>query len=188
LSDKRVVLYCGTLGLKHNPRPLLELAVRLRAEEDLRVVVVSEGLGSHWLRERATRAKLTNLTLVGRQPYQRLPEVLATGDILVALLEPEAGVFSVPSKVLSYLCAGRPVLASVPAANLAARTIGRSRSGVVVDPSDGEAFVSAAVRLLERPTLRAALGRRARQYAEETLDIHRIGERFEAILQRVASP
>jgi colanic acid biosynthesis glycosyl transferase WcaI len=188
LSDKRVVLYCGTLGLKHNPRPLLELAIRLQGEEDLRVVVVSEGLGSRWLQERATKAKIDNLTLLGLQSYQQLPEVLATGDILVALLEPEAGVFSVPSKVLSYFCAGRPVLASVPAANLAARIIGRNRSGVVVDPDDVDTFVSAAARLLERPTLRAALGRRARQYAEDTFDIHRIGDRFEEIFQRAASP
>jgi colanic acid biosynthesis glycosyl transferase WcaI len=188
LNDKRVVLYCGTLGLKHNPRPLLELAMRFRGEEDLRVVVVSEGLGSQWLRERATRANAKNLTLLGLQPYQRLPEVLATGDVLVALLEPEAGVFSVPSKVLSYLCAGRPVLALVPTANLAARVIGRSRSGVVVDPHDVDAFVSAAARLLERPTLRAALGRRARQYAENNFDIRRIGDSFEEVFQRAASP
>jgi colanic acid biosynthesis glycosyl transferase WcaI len=188
LNDKRVVLYCGTLGLKHNPRPLLELAMRLRGEEDLRVVVVSEGLGSQWLQERATRAHTKNLTLLGLQPYQRLPEVLATGDVLVALLEPEAGIFSVPSKVLSYLCAGRPVLASVPTANLAARVIGGSRSGVVVDPDDVDAFVSAAARLLERPTLRAALGQRARQYADNNFDIRRIGDSFEEVFQRAASP
>lgn len=187
LCDKRVVLYCGTLGLKHNPRPLLELAMGLRSEEDLRVVVVSEGLGSQWLREQASRAKAENLILLGLQPYERLPEVLATGDVLVAILEPEAGVFSVPSKVLSYFCACRPVLAAVPAANLAGRIIRRNRSGVVVDPDDSAAFVSAAVRLLERPTLRAALGRRARRYAEDTFDIRRIGGRFEEVFERAAS-
>jgi glycosyltransferase involved in cell wall biosynthesis len=187
LVDKRIVLYCGTLGLKHNPRLLLELAMRLGLQEDVRVVVVSEGLGSEWLREQAQTVKAENLVLLGVQPYDRFPEVLASGDVLVAVLEPDAGVFSVPSKVLSYLCAGRPLLASVPTANLAARIIQRNRSGIVVEPHDVESFVAAAVRLLERPSLRAALGRRARQYAETTFDISRIGDRFEGVFEELIS-
>lgn len=187
LRDKRIVLYCGTLGLKHNPRLLLELATRLRRKEDVRVVVVSQGPGSDWLREKAQTVKAENLVLLGVQPYDRLPEVLATGDILVAVLEPDAGVFSVPSKVLSYLCAGRPLLASVPTANLAARIIQRTRSGIVVEPRDLEGFVAAAVRLMERPSLRAGLGRRARQYAETTFDISRIGDRFGEVFEGLIS-
>jgi colanic acid biosynthesis glycosyl transferase WcaI len=187
LVDKRIVLYCGTLGLKHNPRLLLELAMRLGLQEDVRVVVVSEGLGSEWLREQAQTVKAENLVLLGVQPYDRFPEVLASGDVLVAVLEPDAGVFSVPSKVLSYLCAGRPLLASVPTANLAARIIQRNRSGIVVEPHDVESFVAAGVRLLERPSLRAALGRRARQYAETTFDISRIGDRFEGVFEELIS-
>jgi colanic acid biosynthesis glycosyl transferase WcaI len=187
LDDKQIVLYCGTLGLKHNPRLLLELATRLRRKEDVRVVVASQGPGSEWLQEQAQTVKAENLVLLGVQPYDRLPEVLASGDILVAILEPDAGVFSVPSKVLSYLCAGRPLLASVPTANLAARIIRRTRSGIVVEPRDVEGFVAAAVRLMERPSLRAGLGRRARQYAETTFDISRVGDRFGKVFEGLIS-
>jgi colanic acid biosynthesis glycosyl transferase WcaI len=187
LSDMQVVLYSGTLGLKHNPQLLLELSTNLRLRDDVRVVVVSEGVGAEWLRDQARTVKAENLVLLGVQPYDRLPEVLATGDILVAVLEPDAGVFSVPSKVLSYLCAGRPLLASVPTANLAARIIGRSRSGIVVEPHDIEGFVAAAARLLDRPPLRAGFGLRARQYAEATFDIRRIGDRFERLFEELIS-
>jgi len=107
--------------------------------------------------------------------------------LVAGFLEPDAGVFSVPSKVLSYLCAGRPLLASVPTTNLAARIIRRNRSGIVVEPHDVEGFVSAAARLLERPSLRAGLGRRARQYAETTFDIRRIGDRFEGLFEELIS-
>jgi colanic acid biosynthesis glycosyl transferase WcaI len=187
LEDKRVVLYCGTLGLKHNPRLLLELATRLRPQEDVRVVVVSEGLGSEWLREQAQTVKAENLVLLGVQPYDQFAEVLASGDVLVAVLEPDAGIFSVPSKVLSYLCAGRPLLAAVPTANLAARTIRDNELGLVVEPHDIEGFVTAAVGLLEQPTERAEFGRRARQYAETTFDIGRIGDRFSEVFERAIS-
>src|SRR5208282_2369065 len=46
LVDKRVVLYAGTMGLKHNPELLCHLARRFRGAPDVRIVVVSEGLGA----------------------------------------------------------------------------------------------------------------------------------------------
>jgi glycosyltransferase involved in cell wall biosynthesis len=116
-----------------------------------------------------------------------LPEVLASADVLVAVLEPEAGAFSVPSKILSYLCAARPLLASVPGDNLAARVVERSGGGVVVPPGDTPAFLSAAETLLDEPSRRVELGGRARAYAEAAFDIDAVAGRFEAVLDGAAA-
>ena len=182
LVGKRVVLYSGTLGLKHNPQLLLRVAERSRDEDDVRVVVVSEGLGADWLRERA----VPNLVLLPFQPYERLPDVLASADVVAAILEPGAGVFSVPSKVLTYHCAGRPLVAAIPRSNLAARIVERNESGLVVDATDGDGFAAAARRLLADRDLRERLGRNARAYAERAFDIEHIGDSFERVLADAA--
>ena len=52
---------------------------------------------------RRPHASSVPLTLLPFQPYADLPDVLGSGDILVVLLEQDAGEFSVPSKTLSYL-------------------------------------------------------------------------------------
>lgn len=181
LDDHRVLLYSGTLGLKHNPDLLRRLAAEVADLDDVRVVVASEGLGAEWLAERARAEHLDNLVLLPFQPIDVFPDVLASTDVLLAVLEPEAGVFSVPSKVLSYHCAGRPILASVPAANLSARTIAAAGSGITVEPDDADGFVAAARRLLDDADLRHDLGAKARAHAERAFDVHAIGERFEAI-------
>jgi colanic acid biosynthesis glycosyl transferase WcaI len=107
--------------------------------------------------------------------------------VLVALLEPTAGTFSVPSKVLSYLCAGRPILAAIPPENLAARTIERARAGLVVSPTDAEAFLVAAKRLRVEDGLRQESGTAARAYAEVTFDTNRITDRFETVIDRAVA-
>ena len=185
LTGGTVVLYAGTLGLKHNPELLLEVANRFRGNDDVRVVVVSEGLGAEWLRERRSQHGLGDgdLLLLPYQPYDVLPDVLATGDVLAVILEPEAGVFSVPSKVLSSHCAGRPLLAAIPAENLAARIIEGAGSGLVVDPTGTAAFVGAAEQLVGDGETREIMGKHARAYAERTFDIGTIGDRFERVLQ-----
>jgi putative colanic acid biosynthesis glycosyltransferase WcaI len=181
LTGRAVLLYSGTLGFKHDPRVLLELA-RWAGGRGALVVVVSEGPGAEWLRDQGRDE--VGLRLLPYQPFGRLPEVLASADVLVALLEPQAGAFSVPSKVLTYLCAARPLLVSVPADNLAARVVQRSGGGMVVRPGDVPAFLAAAQTLLEDSALRTELGGRARAYAEQAFDVGSVAERFEAVLGR----
>jgi glycosyltransferase involved in cell wall biosynthesis len=178
-----VALYSGTLGLKHDPRLLVELARRLDGA-GARVVVVSGSPGAQWLRDDVGAAP--NLDVLPFQPYADLPDVLGSADVVVAILEADAGAFSVPSKVLSYHCAGRPIVAAVPRENLAARIIERNGSGVVVPPGDAAALGDAVASLLADPDEARATGERARAYAERTFDIAVIGDRFEDVL-RLAS-
>ncbi len=180
-------MYTGTLGFKHNPGLLLELARRTQADGNTRVVVISEGVGADWLREQCAEANLTNLTVLAYQPYEVLPDVLGAADVLIAVLEREAGQFSVPSKVLTYLCAGRALLLSVPAENLAARTVVLAGAGLVVPPDDPRRFCDEALRLRGDDGMRTEMGIAGRGYAEQTFGIRGIGDRFESVLLRSPS-
>lgn len=177
------LIYSGTLAMKHNPALLLELARTLDRDATGELVVVSEGAGVAWLSEQAAKAGIKSLRCLGFQPFDVLPDVLGSADVLVAILEPDAGVFSVPSKVLSYFCAGRPVLLAVPRENLIARIVVESGAGLVVDPRDIDGFCAAARRLIESPELRTQCGQAARRYADDHFDIRHIGDQFEAILR-----
>lgn len=180
LGDRFVYLYSGTLGLKHRPELLYSLA--LQHVDDAEVVVISEGRGEARLREMLATRPLDNLRLLPFQPFEDYPDVLGAADVLVALLEPTAGTFSVPSKVLSYLCAGRPILAAIPQGNLGARTIERAGAGLVVSPTDEEGFLLAAKRLRAEAQLRARAGAQARAYAEATFDTSTVTDRFLAVI------
>lgn len=183
LHDKLCLLYSGTLGLKHNPDLLLQVAVELRDRPDARVVIVSSGIGADWLREKSRELGLENLVILDFQPFEVLPDVLGSADLLMAILEPDAGVFSVPSKVLSYLCAGRSLLLAVPKENLAAKIVEGNAAGRIVDPLDTAAFTRAALELAGDPEERGRQGERGRAYAERTFAIDRIADRFEDIIR-----
>ncbi len=182
LHDKFVFLYSGTIGMKHNPAMLLELAKRFRDNPSVEVVIVSEGIGAEWLRRESAAAGLTNLRILPYQPFADLPSVLASGDVLVGILEEEAGVFSVPSKTLSYLCAARPLLLAVPKENLAARITRDHGAGLTVAPRDMEGFLAAASFLYDSPAERTEFGKKARAYAEATFPIEKTASTFEKIL------
>jgi glycosyltransferase involved in cell wall biosynthesis len=176
LDDKFVFLFSGTLGLKHNPQVFLDLcrAVEGRAE----CVVLSQGAGRNWLEKEKARLGLGNLHLYDYQPHGSFPAVLATGDVLMVILEPFAADLSVPSKVLAYLCAGRPVLAAISETNQAARLLVQSGAGTVVSPLDAAEFVATGLALMENSAKRHQQAKAARYYAEQNFDMGAVGQRF----------
>jgi len=178
-------VYSGTLGLKHNPAFLLRLAQHFSSSPGVRVVVISEGLGSDWLRQRKLEEGLRNLVLLPFQPYSILPSALASADVLVVLLERAAAEYSVPSKVLTYLCAERPILMAIPKANLAAHLIQEIGAGIIADPEDWETFRTAADSLFLDANLREKMGCRGRGYAESQFSSEVVCERFRQIVERV---
>jgi colanic acid biosynthesis glycosyl transferase WcaI len=179
-----LLLYAGTLGLKHDPALLLALA-KAPGLSDCTVAVVSEGKGRDWLASRGSSVEGGRLVLRDYVPFTELPSVLASADVLISILEPAASRFSVPSKVLTYLCAGRPVLAVLDPGNAAARMLTDHGAGLVVGPDERDRIPELIRDLLDDRERRARMGSAARALAEQSFDIHKIAGEFERVLLMV---
>jgi glycosyltransferase involved in cell wall biosynthesis len=185
-ADGLRLLYAGTLGRKHNPQLLLDLVEQVRtAGGDAVLVVASEGPGADYLAPLSQSRDY--VTVLPFQPAELLSPMLASGDVLIALLEPDAGKFSVPSKVLSYLSAGRPVLGLVPDENPASADIAAAGGFAAAPTSDGVATAARWVAgLAADPARVSGVGMKAREYAQIRFDIEKIADDFERVLRRVA--
>ena len=185
LSDRPILLYTGTLSMKHNPAILVRLAEKF--EQRAAVVVVSQGAGADWLTQAIETHNLVNLVVLPYQDPDQLPAMYASAEVLLVLLTEDAGQFSVPSKILTYLCAKRPVLAAIPTENLAARILEASGAGFVTAPSDHTDFIQKAEVLLSAPELRQTMGEKAEAWATKNFEIGRITDRFEHVFQQACS-
>jgi glycosyltransferase involved in cell wall biosynthesis len=171
ISDKFCFLYSGTLGMKHNPEILLQLALHYRHDKDTIIVIISEGIGAEWLKVEVANQKLVNVKFYNYFDFEMFPLVLSSADVLIAILEKTAGIFSVPSKVLSYHCIGRPLLLSIPNDNLASKIVRTQKSGFAHDSDDMDGFILSADTLKKDLNLRLKMGENARNYAEHKFNI-----------------
>jgi colanic acid biosynthesis glycosyl transferase WcaI len=178
VDRKFCFMYSGTLGMKHRPELLLALARYLETIKNACLIVVAGGTGADWLRENAHAVRKDVLTLLPFQPYERISEVLGSSDVLIALLDSEAGTFAVPSKILCYLCAGRPLILAAPRDNHAASVVEQAGAGVVVSPDRAEELLNAAKSLIENAELRARCASNARAHANRSFNIASIADRF----------
>lgn len=177
--DKIRGVYTGTLALKHNPEILINAA---KNNPDIEILVVGFGVGHDYLL--SLKDKPDNLILLPIQPFERYSEVLASSDFCIAIIEEEAGKFSTPSKTLSYLCAGKPILLSAPKDNLASSIIIENDCGLVFEPSDIDG-VSKGIKQLIIGNRMKEYECNSKTYAEKYFIISEISSRFLDIFTRI---
>lgn len=179
-----VVLYAGTVGIVSGASVMVDVATRLKNERDLLFLFVGEGQVKDEVAAEAQRRGLGNMRFLPLQERSRLNEVQATSDLSVVTLAPGRGRTSVPSKVVGYLAAGRPVLASVDVDSDTAECV-RSAGGVVVPPGSPDAIASAVLALRSDAGERAAMGASARRAFERDYAAPTVLERYAAELERL---
>ena len=175
IDNKFTILYSGTMGMKHNPQIIVDTANLLKNHKDILFIVVSEGEGADYISKVSEEENL-NIKVFPFQDFKDLPKVLASADILLTILEKDAGVFSVPSKVWSYYCSSRASFLNVPNNNLSAKITISNNAGVLV--KDNEDFANQIKYFKNNLNELKEMGFNARVYAENNFKIDNIANSF----------
>jgi colanic acid biosynthesis glycosyl transferase WcaI len=106
--------------------------------------------------------------------------------LLVHLRRSEIADHAIPTKILSYMAAGRAVLCATGGA--AANLIRAADAGIVTEPGNAAALVAAVTQLAGlSPEARARLGQNGRAYLLAHFDKQTIIDDYERILSELAS-
>jgi len=164
-----VALYAGSLGLISGAEMLVEAASKLAAHSNIHFVFVGDGVLVPRLTEQKRHHRLANVHFLPFQPRESLNEVQSLGDVSLVTLLPGHGQSSVPSKVLGYMAAARPVIAAVDANSETAKFIRDAQAGIVVPPGSVMDLIDALLKLQAEPHLARSLGLAGRRYLECSL-------------------
>ena len=181
IGDEPVVLYAGNVGFSQSLDLVVEAARRC---PEVTFVVNGDGAARPELERSASG--LSNVRFVGYQPVERLPEVLASGDVHVVPLRSGLGDVSVPSKTYSSLAAARPVLASIDAGTEIPRLLATASAGVSVAPDDPDAFVAALRELLADPVRRSTLGDNGRRWVVSNASPAAVGAAYDRLVRSLS--
>jgi len=170
LMDKFVVLYAGTIGIVSGAEILIETASVLTKHQDILILFVGEGIVKDQLMQQAEKLALPNMRFLPFQPREIVSQVQACADVSIVTLKPGKGGTSVPSKILGYLAAGKPIVASVDLDSDTATLIRDANCGACVAPADPQQLAEAILHYYrERDEARQA-GENGYRYLQDNLD------------------
>lgn len=163
--DGPLVVYVGQLqGASYGELFLRAVEIVSKSRPDAYFMVVGGGERLSMLKSAAKALGLgERLVFTDYVPHEDVPEYIAASDIGVATFAlNETTVCKSPLKIVEYLAAGRPIVASD--VGEVRRMVGEA--GVVVEPDAPEAVADGIIRLLDDVGLRSEMSVLARRRAE----------------------
>jgi len=178
LAGRFVVSFAGVLGYSQDIDVILEAAHLLRDSEEILFLVVGDGVEKDRLVRKANVMGCTNVLFLPMQSRQVYPEVLTASDVCLVTLNKEVVSPVVPSKILSIMAAGKPLVACMNPQGDAAHVVRTARCGFVLPAGDAAGLAEAIVKLRHDPRLRTELGGNGRAYCVENFSLEKCARRY----------
>ncbi|MBB6485561.1 glycosyltransferase family 4 protein [Rhizobium lusitanum] len=180
------VTFTGNLGKAQALDTVLTAAAILSNEPLIELYLVGSGSLSAWVEAEIEKRGLKNVILSDRLPATDMPEIMAaSGALLVSLAADAVGEATIPSKLQSYLAAGKPIIACMDGEG--ARIVLEAEAGLACKAEDPADLADAIVKLYSLDEEgRRRLGENGKRYFLANFDLSFLSQRlismFEALL------
>jgi glycosyltransferase involved in cell wall biosynthesis len=145
------VAFVGAFGRFQNVETVVAALARIGNDPRIEVHFFGEGSRRGFVERAAADRGLANVRVHGYRPPHDVAEFLRTADLGVVSLPPGLTRAAYPSRTMTYLRQGCPVLALVDGDSELARTIVAAGAGFQVDPTSAERLADTLRDLADRP-------------------------------------
>lgn len=168
LENKVIAMFGGVIGIQQGLDFLLDLAFEMKEYDELRFVIMGNGTEKSKLVKICNERKLSNVMILDRVSSYEYDEILNQCDIGLINLHGDVNVPHIPSKTLSYLEAGKPILAAVSVNTDYGKILEENNCGFCCAYGDIKNYKSNMIKLLDSKT-RTQLGDNAKKYIIDKL-------------------
>ncbi len=188
-NDEFLVSFAGVLGYSQDLDVILGAAKQLKEHPQIKWILVGDGVEKERLQEKAIELELMDcVQFLPMQPREKYPAILHASDVCLATLHAEVKTPVVPSKILSIMAAGKPVVAAMDLSGDAPRLIADANCGFSTPPGDAGVLAEAVLRLYKDQDLCVELGANGRRYAEERLSKQACVSHYECMIEEKLQP
>jgi glycosyltransferase involved in cell wall biosynthesis len=183
-----LVVYAGNMGAKQDLLNVVAAANLLSQDGDVKqvkIALVGDGQERAKVVENINARRLDNIMLLPLQSSDEFSMLLAAADAL--LINQASGIRDsvLPSKLLTYMASGRPVVAAAHPKSATADLVRLSGCGVLVGPGRPE-LLAAELRAMASGGRDlgqlAAMGSSGRTYVEQHFERRTILRRWDVLL------
>lgn len=175
-----MAIFTGTHGLANGLQAVVDVAIELKARkrDDIKLVLVGDGMQKKALQQRAQDLQLTNIVFHDPVNKTKLAGLMASADVGMQILANVPAFYygTSPNKFFDYIAAGLPVLNNYP--GWLAELISSQHCGFTVLPDNPVAFADALEYAAAHRDELKRMGKNAQQVAQQQFDRQRLSQQF----------
>jgi len=135
LNKFNCFVFAGNIGEAQSLITIIKAAQLLINEENCKIIFIGDGSKSLFLKKKIEELRLNNVLVNGPLPVEIVNEIFTLASGLIVTLKNQKNFnHTIPSKVQSYLSAGKPIVAALNGEG--ARVIKESKAGLVCEAED----------------------------------------------------
>ena len=186
-EDAFLVVYAGNVGVASNAEVLVDALAKLRDLPRIYLVIAGDGSQIGICRDEAERQHLDRVVIHTPWKPEETGPVLQMADVLLLPTRGKQSLNSIPSKLITYLLSGRPVIAAVlPESDTATAILG-SGAGWVIHPDSADLMAKTIAAASEQSAESLSqIGSVGRKYALQNLTLEANLPRVIHILEQAA--
>lgn len=161
MLGKFIVTHSGNMGVKQALTTIIEAAGLMEEYKDILFLIVGDGAMKEKVQKQA--ASLSNILFLPLLDSTDYKGLLAASGVCLVTQQKAVSEIAFPSKVVSYLSAGCPVISSANELSEVALTVSESGAGYVVPAEDAPLLAKAILEIKKAD--RKELADNARLYA-----------------------
>lgn len=158
------LVFAGNIGTAQSCETIIEAAKLLQGVQDIKFYLVGNGSMAESIAKNITDSRLENVVMTGRVSVEEMASIYASASVLLLTLRDDPALSAtIPSKLQSYLAAGKPII--VCSNGEASDIVLTAKAGLTCPAGDSEALSQAVQRLYGMlPEERTSLGENGREY------------------------
>ena len=168
LENKIVLIYGGNIGVAQDIDNILRLAKRCHSLKRVYFLLAGSGSEKSRISSEISKQRLSNISLMSPLKQEEYFSMISEFDIGLISLSRKLTTHNFPGKMLGYMHANLPIVASINPGNDLFDVILDAEAGFVCENGNDDAFYAAVCRLVTDVHLQNKMGENSRKLLMKT--------------------
>lgn len=183
-EESFLCVYAGNIGMASGVDTCIDAFQYFTPEEDHYLLIAGEGSQLAASKNLAARISTNRIRFLSPWPADKTSAVLSAADCFLLPTRGKQSLASVPSKMISYLFAGKPIISGCLSQSETADTIKKAKCGIILNPADPEGLSTAIVHMRSLPeSERDRMGQSGKSFALNNFASNTCLPRIESVLR-----
>lgn len=185
IEKKYLISYAGILSPFQGLDKILDVAKKLKQNENIIFYIVGDGMIKSHLEMRINKENLTNVRILPFQQRDEYFNIINSSDLCLICLDKRMSAPCFPGKTINLLAAKKPIVAITDKLSETARIIDDAECGVIIEPNDVTELKDTIMKFSLTPSIGERYGKNGRDFFMKNMMLDCSVQSYEKIVRKI---